>query len=101
MSSKLMDFISVNSNKLHELNISIDEIKLSELGFKEEAEQVDLFNEMAFTRITLFDSNRVYIHILDIESEETIYFFDDFVDDDVNINDFIMEAIYYMGESKM
>ena len=97
MSNKLTDLISVNSNKLRELKISIDEIKISELEFKEEAEQVDLFSETAFARITLFESNRLYMQILDIESEETIYFFDDFFDDEVNINEFIMEAIYRMN----
>ena len=97
MSNKLTDLISVNSNKLRELKISIDEIKISELEFKEEAEQVDLFSETAFARITLFESNRLYIQIIDIESEETIYFFDDFLDDEANINEFIMEAIYRMN----
>ncbi|GFI04012.1 hypothetical protein IMSAGC005_02856 [Lachnospiraceae bacterium] len=57
------------------------------------AAQVDLFNETLFTRITLIKSNRLYIHILDITSEETIYFWDDVLDNDADIRKFIMDAI--------
>jgi len=96
MITKLTDFIYANRDRLLEQNIFIDEIKSSELEFTEEAEQVDLINETAFARITLFKSNRLYIQILDIESEETIYFFDDVLDKEVNINEFIMDAIYKM-----
>ena len=88
MITKLTDFIYANRDRLLEQNIFIDEIKSSE--------QVDLINETAFARITLFKSNRLYIQILDIESEETIYSFDDVLDKEVNINEFIMEAIYKM-----
>ena len=96
MITKLTDFIYANRDRLLEQNIFIDEIKSSELEFTEEAEQVDLINETAVARITLFKSNRLYIQILDIESEETIYSFDDVLDKEVNINEFIMEAIYKM-----
>ena len=41
---------------------------------------------------------RLYIQILNIESEETLYFFDDVLDDDVNINEFIMDAICRMNK---
>ncbi len=54
---------------------------------------MDLFNETLFTRITLIKSNRLYIHILDITSEETIYFWDDVLDNDADIRKFIMDAI--------
>ena len=98
MFCKLTDLITANREKLLELKLFIDEIKSSELDFTEEAEQVDLFNETAVTRITWFESNRLYIHILNIESEETIYFFDEVLDDAVNIGEFIMEAIYKMNQ---
>ena len=89
MITKLTDFIYANRDRLLEQNIFIDEIKSSELEFTEEAEQVDLINETAFARITLFKSNRLYIQILDIESDEVL-------DKEVNINEFIMDAIYKM-----
>lgn len=44
---------------LLELGITIDSIKNSELGFIENAEQVDLFSAKTFTRITLFESYRL------------------------------------------
>ena len=71
-------------------------MKSSELEFKERAEQVDLFNESSFARITLFESNRLYIHILNTENEETIYFYDEVLDKDVNVDEFIMNSIYKM-----
>ena len=49
---------------LSELEIKIDEIKNSKFGFVEKAEQVDLFSDKAFTRITLFESYRLYIQTL-------------------------------------
>lgn len=97
MYSKLIDLITANRKKLHELKISIDEIKSSELDFKEEAEQIDLFSEKAFMRITWFKSNRLYMQILNIESEETIYFFDEVLDNETNIGGFIMKAICKMN----
>lgn len=98
MPNELTNFIHINENKLQECEISIDEIKSSELGFQDEAEQVDLVGKAAIARITLFRSNRLYIQILNIESEETIYFFDDVLGDDVNINEFIMAAICKMNK---
>ncbi len=90
---KSSNLINENKSRLLELGISVDEIKSSELNFKEEAVQVDLFNETLFTRITLFKSNRLYIHILDITSEETIHFWDNVLDNDADIRKFIMDAI--------
>ncbi len=97
MYRKLIDLIAANRKKLLELKISMDEIKSSELDFKEEAEQVDLFSEKAFMRITWFKSNRLYMQILNIESEETIYSFDGVLDNETNIGEFIMNAIYKMN----
>ncbi|MCX4354251.1 MAG: hypothetical protein OSJ60_21945 [Lachnospiraceae bacterium] len=96
MHNKLFTLINENKSRLLELNISIDEMKSSELEFKERAEQVDLFNESSFARITLFESNRLYIHILNTENEETIYFYDEVLDKDVNVDEFIMNSIYKM-----
>ena len=96
MITRLTDLIYANRDRLLEQNIFIDEIKSSKLEFTEEAEQVDLINETALARITLFKSNRLYIQILDIESEKTIFFFDNVLDKEVNINEFIMDAIYKM-----
>ena len=97
MYRKLIDLITANRKKLLELKISMDEIKSLELDFKEEAEQVDLFSEKAFMRITWFKFNRLYMQILNIESEETIYFFDEVLDNETNIGEFIMNVIYKMN----
>lgn len=96
MKDRLKNFIDNNRKILSELKITIDEIKNSELDFVENAEQVDLFSVSAFTRITLFESHRLYIQILNLETEETIYFFDDYLEDDEKMDDFIMQAIRMM-----
>ncbi len=98
MSSKLIDLVNTNRQKLSELQISIDEIQSAELEFKEEAEQVDLYSETAMARITLFKSNRLYVQVLNIENEETLYFFDGYLDNNVDMGDFIMGAILTMNK---
>ncbi|MCX4341778.1 MAG: hypothetical protein OSJ72_19395 [Lachnospiraceae bacterium] len=97
MANRLTSLIHLNKERLLELNISVDRIESSELDFRDEAEQVDLFNETAFARITLFESNRLYIQILNIKNESTIYFFDDILDNEEDIDEFIMQAIYKMN----
>ena len=74
----------------------IEESDSSVLDFVEKAEQVDLFNANAFTRITLFESGRLYIQILNIETEKTLYFFDDTLTDDTDLEKFIIQAIKKM-----
>ena len=94
--SRLKSIIENNRNILLELGITIDEIKNSDLGFVENAEQVDLFSSKTFARITLFESCRLYIQILDIETEKTVFFWDDILEEKENLEDFIMQAIKKM-----
>lgn len=61
MRDRLKCIIENNKKMLSELEIKIDEIKNSKFGFVEKAEQVGLFSDKAFTRITLFESYRLYI----------------------------------------
>lgn len=96
MKNRLKDIMEDNGKMLSALKITIDEIKNSGLNFVENAEQVDLFSDRAFTRITLFESYRLYIQILNIETEETIYFFDDVLENDKDLETFIMQAIKRM-----
>ena len=96
MKNKLKNIIKNNEKMLSELKITIDEIKSSELDFTEKAEQVDLFSNRAFTRITLFESYRLYIQILNIETEETIYFFDDVLKNYKDLEKYIINAIKMM-----
>ena len=94
--SRLKSIIKNNRNILLELGITIDEIKNSDLGFVENAEQVDLFRSKTFARITLFQSYRLYIQILDIETEKTVFFWDDILEEKENLEDFIIQAIKKM-----
>ena len=96
MENRLKGVIEGNRKMLSKLKITIDEIKNSGLDFVENAEQVDLFSVIAFTRITLFESYRLYIQILNIETEETIYFFDDVLENEKELEGFIMQAIKRM-----
>lgn len=93
MSNRLENIIRNNKKEILDHKITIDKIDSSKLDFAESAEQVDLFNETAFARITLFESGRLYIQILNIKTEETVYFFDDMLDKDIDLEDFIIQAI--------
>lgn len=96
MNNELKILIEKNSKLLSEMNISVDEIMNTELYFKDSAEQVDLIGEKAFTRITLFENNRLYIQILNIDTEETIYFFDYIFEKTLNLEEFIIKSIKRM-----
>ena len=90
------NIIENNRKEILEYEIMIEESDSSVLDFVEKAEQVDLFNANAFTRITLFESGRLYIQILNIETEKTLYFFDDTLTDDTDLEKFIIQAIKKM-----
>lgn len=93
MGVTLHNIIENNRKEILEYEIMIEESDSSVLDFVEKAEQVDLFNANAFTRITLFESGRLYIQILNIETEKTLYFFDDTLTDDTDLEKFIIQAI--------
>ena len=99
MGVTLHNIIENNRKEILEYEIMIEESDSSVLDFVEKAEQVDLFNANAFTRITLFESGRLYIQILNIETEETLYFFDDTLTDDTDLEKFIIQAIKKMEAS--
>ena len=99
MGVTLHNIIENNRKEILEYEIMIEESDSSVLDFVEKAEQVDLFNANAFTRITLFESGRLYIQILNIETEETLYFFDDTLTDDTDLEKFIIKAIKKMEAS--
>lgn len=96
MGVTLHNIIENNRKEILEYEIMIEESDSSVLDFVEKAEQVDLFNANAFTRITLFESGRLYIQILNIETEKTLYFFDDTLTDDTDLEKFIIQAIKKM-----
>ncbi len=43
--------------------------------------------------ITLLESGRLYIQILNIEAKKTVHFFDDMLDKDIGLENFIIQAI--------
>ncbi len=96
MGVTLHNIIENNRKEILEYEIMIEESDSSVLDFVEKAEQVDLFNANTFTRITLFESGRLYIPILNIETEKTLYFFDDTLTDDTDLEKFIIQAIKKM-----
>lgn len=96
LSNRLKNIVENNKKEILEHKISIDKMDSSKLDFAENAEQVDLFNTTAFTRITLFESGRLYIQTLNMETEETLYFFDDILDKDTDLENFVIQAITRM-----
>ena len=77
-------------------NIKIEYAKNEELNFENSAEQVDLLSYDYLMRITLFDNDRMYIHVINISTEETLYFFDDYINDKLSAENLIIDAIKMM-----
>ena len=77
-------------------NIKIEYAKNEELNFENSAEQVDLLSCDYLMRITLFDNSRMYIHVINISTEETLYFFDDYINDKLSAENLIIDAIKMM-----
>lgn len=96
MNKEITQFIEDNEVYLSRNGINVDKIKNTELDFIEDAEQVDLLNNKYLARITYFDSQRLYIQIIDIETEKTIYFFDDVYKDNTTLYEFLKQAIEKM-----
>lgn len=96
MNKEITQFIEDNKVYLSRNGINVDKIKNTELDFIEDAEQVDLLNNKYLARITYFDSQRLYIQIIDIETEKTIYFFDDVYKDNTTLYEFLKQAIEKM-----
>ncbi|MDO4477332.1 MAG: hypothetical protein Q4B93_05205 [Clostridia bacterium] len=78
-------------------DIKVESIKNKELNFKGKAEQVDLFSQKCIMRITIFENGRMYIHVINIHTEETLYFFDDYVNDEFSAKNLIINAIETMS----
>lgn len=96
MNNKLRNFLERNNLFFKSNNITIDEFKNEELDFVDKAEQADLFSESEFARITIFESGRIYIQILNMQTEETVFFFDDLLDSKVSLEEFLLQNIKKM-----
>lgn len=96
MEEKLLKLIKKIEKKLMKEGIEIDEVKSGEIGYRETAAMVDLNNEKSLCRITAFHSGRLYIQILDIITEDTIFFYDDYYTDYDTWESFILDNIKKM-----
>ena len=96
MSNILNNFIEKYQSFFDSNNILVDEFKNEGLDFDEEAEQVDLISENELARIRVFELGRIYIQILNMETEETIVFFDDELDRKEDFEEFLLQNIKKM-----
>ena len=74
---RTLNLIKENKDLLSNNGIKIDEVKSENLNYLERAIRIDLISEDSFCRITAFHSGRLYIQILDISTEKTIFIYDD------------------------
>lgn len=85
MKTYFLKWIEKNSKKISDKGIKWDEIKTNEIEYSQPSTRVDLLSNNTITRIVAFDSGRVYIEVLNINTTETEYIFDDYINSE---NDF-------------
>lgn len=90
------DWINKNRIIIEDKSIIIDEIVRGKGEYVEEATRVDFINDKKLSRIVVFQSGRIYIQILDMNTEATDFFYDDYMKNNENFDTFIWEAINKM-----
>ena len=100
MIKAIIDIITKNKDKFDKDGIIIEEIKQGNLGHCEISCLIDLVNMKYICRIEAFNNQRLYMHIIDINTQSTIYFFDDYIIDITHLPFFILNNIEKMNIKK-
>jgi len=90
------EWITNNRINIEDKSIKIDEIVRGKEEYIEEATRVDFINDKKLSRVVVFKTGRIYIQILDINTEETDFFYDDYINENEKFDTFIWEAINKM-----
>ncbi|MGB8454136.1 MAG: hypothetical protein WCD89_17630 [Anaerocolumna sp.] len=96
MDKVFYDWIIKNRIIIEDKSIKIDEIVRGKGEYVEEATRVDFINDKKLSRVVVFQTGRIYIQILDINTEATDFFYDDYMNENENFDTFIWEAINKM-----
>ena len=79
MDIMLSNWITANKPKLESLGVCIDNITNENIGYDNNSVSFDLQYNSKLARITLNHRGRLYAHIISVESNETIFLFDDVI----------------------
>ena len=92
----ILNWINANKNNIEAISITIDTILIDSEIYQMASAEIDFISENKFSRITAFESNRLYVQVLDIATETTDYFFDEEVKVSSDIESFLWESIKKM-----
>ncbi len=76
MNMILEKWLTTNKDLLNEYGVIIDNFKSGDIGFVDKATSFDLQFKNHIARITLSHSGKLYAHIIEINSNETIFLYD-------------------------
>ena len=93
MIKTVIDIITKNKDNFGKDGIIIEEMKQGDWGHSESSCLIDLVNVRCICRIEAFNSQKLYMQILDINTQNTIYFFDEFITDTTQLPYFILQNI--------
>lgn len=96
MENEYFKWIEFNKGEIEKLGIEIDEVVSGEGEYSQSSTRVDFISSSKMSRITVFRSGRVYVQILEIETAETHYIFDDYLESKDNLSLFLWDAIKKM-----
>ncbi len=96
MEQKYLIWIEENKGEMEKLGVEIDEVVSGEGEYSQSSTRVDFLSSNTMSRITVFRSGRVYVQILDIETAETNFIFDDYLESKDDLSLFLWDAIKKM-----
>ena len=93
MEKLFLDWIEKNRNNIERMGIQIDELVSGTNEYSQASTRADFLSDDKLSRITVFESGRIYIQILNLETSMTEYIFDDIIDSENTFDDFIDQVI--------
>ena len=96
MEEFFLQWLDENVNKLKSQGIVIDELVKNDENYSDLCTRVDLLSKRKISRIVIFHSGRTYMEILDIETTNTEFIFDEFLNSNAEIEKFLSVNILKM-----
>lgn len=100
MEEYFLHWLDENVDKLKSEGIVIDELVKNDENYSDLCTRVDLLSKRKISRIVVFHSGRTYMEILDMETTNTEFIFDDFFKSFDEIEKFLSKNILKMVYSQ-
>jgi hypothetical protein len=94
MEEYFLYWLDENVDKLKSEGIVIDELVKNDGNYSDLCTRVDLLSKRKISRIVVFHSGRTYMEILDIETTNTEFIFDNFLKSNNEIEKFLTQNIF-------